>query len=106
LKEIIIWPDNDTPGFKASETLCSELRKVGVLSLKVVNKEILQKVFPEKWDLADPLPEGKSEQLIKDLLLEAPEKTVGLKNFITNFENHDSHTPVDILKANESPPYQ
>ena len=35
-REVIIWPDNDQPGFKAANQICSELRKIGVKSLELL----------------------------------------------------------------------
>ncbi len=78
-KEIVIWPDNDEAGFKAAERLCTELRKVGVQALRVVNPERLAKEFSPKWDLADPLPVGKNLQHLHDLILTSKEKTLGIE---------------------------
>jgi hypothetical protein len=71
-----VWPDNDEPGRRAGEQVCSELRKVGVSSLHLVNFDALKKQFPEKWDLADSLPEGMSEQLPKKLIAKAVLKCI------------------------------
>lgn len=76
-KDVIIWPDNDQAGFKAGDQIVSELRKVGISSLKMVDREVLTKEFPQKWDLADPMPATKIS--IKDMLLQAQEKAIGLK---------------------------
>ncbi|WP_079989434.1 AAA family ATPase, partial [Candidatus Protochlamydia phocaeensis] len=77
-KEVIIWSDNDEAGFKASKDLCRELRKVGIKSLSVVNQQELIKSFPQKWDLADSLPANKKVQDLKDLIIMAHEKTIGI----------------------------
>jgi len=61
-REVIIWPDNDKAGYEASEAVVKELSKVGVRSVSVVNERTLAKKFPEKWDLADKLPEGVSKE--------------------------------------------
>ena len=42
-RDIVIWPDNDKAGFKASNELVLQLRKQGVNSLKVVDPIILRK---------------------------------------------------------------
>lgn len=39
---------------------------------------MLAKELPPKWDLADPLPEGKGERFVKDAILRASEKAVGM----------------------------
>lgn len=77
-RDIVIWPDNDRAGFKAAESIVSELRKTGVKSLKVVSKEDLVSKFPDKWDLADPLPAGMKDQDIHNLISFSREKTIGI----------------------------
>ena len=49
---IIIWPDNDRPGFDAALDLCETLEKLAA-NIKVV---LPDKSLPEAWDLADELP--------------------------------------------------
>lgn len=86
-REIVIWPDNDQAGYKASESLTSILREAGAKSIKVVDKTILEKELPKKWDLADPLPKGKNQQFITDMLLRAKDKAVNLDQFIMSFKD-------------------
>lgn len=100
-RNVIIFPDNDTPGFKASDTICAELRRLGVSSLKAVDKDILQKEFPEKWDLADPLPDNKSPGVIKDLLLNAEEKGIGINHLLSAMYAGKNLSNAEILKAQE-----
>jgi len=76
-REIIVWPDNDPAGFKASSDICRSLREAGVQSLKVVSKETLSDI-PQKWDLADTLPTGKSPNFITDCLLRAESKAISM----------------------------
>jgi len=77
-RQVVIWPDNDDAGFKAGEKICSELRKVGVKSLHIVDKEILIKQFPEKWDLADAFPVDRNINHARDLIFNAKEKSLGI----------------------------
>ena len=49
---IIIWPDNDWPGFDAALDLCETLEKLAA-NIKVV---LPDKSLPEAWDLADDPP--------------------------------------------------
>lgn len=77
-RDVVIWPDNDEAGFKAANTLINQLRKVGVSSLSVVDKEDLIKFFPEKWDLADPYPLIKGVKNANDMILIAKEKSIGI----------------------------
>jgi len=55
-KRVVIWPDNDGPGFKAAEQICKELKKVDAKEIRLVSPEMLKNKFPEKWDLADSFP--------------------------------------------------
>ena len=55
-RDVVVWPDNDKAGFKAGEDVCFELRKFGMQRLEMLSRAKLQS-YPEKWDLADPLPE-------------------------------------------------
>jgi ATP-dependent exoDNAse (exonuclease V) alpha subunit len=98
-REVIIWPDNDQSGFKAAGHICSELRKTGVKSLKVVDEHSLTKLFPPKWDLADPLPDGKKENLIWNLLMCANEKAVDITHL--SFAVDKSNRDIELLKVRE-----
>lgn len=53
-RAIIIWPDNDEPGFKAALEIVTLLRS-NAASIRVV---LPPATLPEKWDVADPAPEG------------------------------------------------
>lgn len=86
MREVIIWPDNDKAGYEASSKVCQELRKIGIKSLHEVNRETLINELPPKWDLADPLPQDKSEIFIKNALLRAHEKAVGLDVLISHLK--------------------
>lgn len=68
-REVIIWPDNDKAGFDAADSVIEELQKVGVKSLRDLDRKLLTQELPPKWDLADSLPEGKSFGFLKDLVL-------------------------------------
>ena len=52
--KVILWPDHDEPGLKYAGAVAAALKVQGV-SLRVVE---VPAHFPEKWDLADPAPEG------------------------------------------------
>jgi len=75
-RKVLIWPDNDKVGYKAASDICTELRKLGVQSMKVVDSESLKQHFPEKWDLADPMPMGVSDNVPERLLATALEKSI------------------------------
>lgn len=75
-RDVIIWPDNDKAGFEASEAICKSLQKVGVKSLREVDKQLLVQELPPKWDLADKLPGGKDARFIDRAILRALKKFV------------------------------
>jgi hypothetical protein len=54
-RNVTIWPDNDAPGIKAAMALVGILYDSGVADVRLVYPP---DVLPEKWDLADPVPDG------------------------------------------------
>jgi Ti-type conjugative transfer relaxase TraA len=106
MREVIIWPDNDKAGFEASESICRELRKIGIKSLHEVDRETLAKELPPKWDLADSLPQGKGETFIKDMILRSHEKALGLQALITYLTAYsisiNTHIANEILSTIEN----
>jgi Ti-type conjugative transfer relaxase TraA len=101
-RNIVIWPDNDPAGFKASDEICSCLKRVGVGSLKVVSQQIL-KDFPEKWDVADTLPEGKEIGFLKEWIQRAEQKAVGLDKLSSLLALHGTNgaNKYEVLQLNE-----
>ncbi len=59
-RKVIIWPDNDAPGFTASLSIAA------LLEYKASSVSIVQPPsnLPDKWDLADPLPAGIVPQIL------------------------------------------
>lgn len=53
-RAIIIWPDNDEPGFKAALEIAALLKSIAA-SVHIV---LPPASLPEKWDVADSAPEG------------------------------------------------
>lgn len=53
-RTVTIWPDNDEPGFKVALEIAS-LLKSAAASVHIV---LPSASLPEKWDVADPAPEG------------------------------------------------
>lgn len=99
-RDVLIWPDNDKAGFKAGEQITSELRKLGMKSLKMIDLEKLSREFPEKWDLADSLPDGKKPQDISDMMLLAKEKAINPDHVLLHIQGSISH-PAHVAKVNE-----
>ncbi len=100
-RNVIVWPDNDKPGCQAGEDVCRELRKVGMQSLRMVDPASLHKHFPEKWDLADPLPLGISEDLPKELLEAAIQKGLDPQRVLYRVSSIYKDDPVDRARVNE-----
>lgn len=99
-RKVWIWPDNDQPGYQAAERICHELRKVGVESLQLVNKDDLKRHFPEKWDLADELPEGASVNLPQKLIASSIQKAVNSERVLHRL-SIDSKDFVQRNRVNE-----
>jgi archaellum biogenesis ATPase FlaH len=56
-RHVILWPDHDAPGAKAMQKLANLVAGAGAASCVVVE---LPPSLPDKWDLADPVPDGIS----------------------------------------------
>lgn len=76
-RDVIIWPDNDQPGFKAAEVIKDKLNRVndhiGFVSIVdpttlKFNGSIHKDLLPEKWDLADRLPNGMTTSNVKEVI--------------------------------------
>ena len=98
-REVTIWPDNDSGGFIAADTLQKIVSSINTEkgrhgSVSIVS---LPQELPEKWDLADNLPEGWSIETIRQMIKEAmPFKdraTVIPQEQIANSELEKKYTP-------------
>ena len=93
-RDVIIWPDNDEPGFKYAEASTYTLRNVGAKSITVIDLVTLGKIsysspnvtgneiplrnvtgLPKGWDAADAVTEGWDELRIRNFLKEAVRST-------------------------------
>lgn len=99
-RKIFIWPDNDPAGELAAEKVCHELRKVGVESLQLVKGSDLKTHFPEKWDLADALPQGISEHFPKKLLVQSSHKAINPEQVMLRLSLNPKD-PVARARTNE-----
>lgn len=79
-REVFVWPSNDTEGFKAAREVCAELRKVGVNKLEMASPKRLEEHFPDKWSLAEPIPENLRRYEFRDVLNHGLEKTRGIES--------------------------
>lgn len=84
-RAVIIWPDNDEPGFKAALEIATLLQSIAV-SIRVV---LPPANLPEKWDVVDPAPEGfdphealKSAMSAEDFCRSVPSRMGGLATAI------------------------
>lgn len=68
-RNIVIWPDNDEPGFKAALGIAETLKD------KTASIAIVQPpdTLPEKWDLADSAPAGFLPTIHIETALPVPE---------------------------------
>lgn len=60
-RRVLIWPDNDEAGRIAAQALVERLGGAHVVTVPVQ--------FPEKWDLADSLPEGITADWVRDKII-------------------------------------
>lgn len=65
-KKVVIWPDKDQPGLLAANKIKAILAQMNVPS------HIIQPPdkFPEKWDLAEPNPDGIDNSMIINMIIE------------------------------------
>ncbi|HRF08055.1 MAG TPA: AAA family ATPase [Xanthobacteraceae bacterium] len=56
-RRVTLWPDNDAAGIKAMKRLAERAATAGAETCALVE---LPQSLPEKWDLADPVPDGIS----------------------------------------------
>ena len=102
-REVIIWPDNDPAGFKAAAEISDCLKKIGVKSLHIVDSDMLSKEFPQKWDIADPLPPGKTTPFLNECLQRAEPKAISLDRLSALLEcaGKNGKDPIEVLRLNE-----
>ena len=68
-RHVVIWPDNDGPGRAYAADVARLAADAGAASVRVVEVPVS---WPPRWDLADPLPDGVSEDLLREMLTDAP----------------------------------
>ena len=70
-RNVVIWPDNDEPGFKAALEL-GGLLEAESSSIRIV---LPPDTLPDSWDVADPTPPGFIPQVHIETALPLPEFT-------------------------------
>jgi len=107
-KQIVIWPDNDAPGVKAAEIIHDRLSVSENPNKKVTVVDVKNLSLPEKWDLADKLPEHLSKTDLKELVSiydkDCPVKQIKLQAKEIAYELEQNFEklldPEDELKVN------
>lgn len=69
-KEVIIWPDNDQAVKKGANAIKTLLEEQSITKANVVDIKKIE-FLPEKWDLADEIPEDVRQHQITGALLQA-----------------------------------
>jgi hypothetical protein len=67
-RDLEIWPDNDAPGRDFAQAVAKLATAAGASSVAVV---AVPPEWPDKWDLADPPPEGVGVEVLSALLANA-----------------------------------
>lgn len=78
-KRVVVWPDNDIPGQVCMSSICDYTLPLHDVNFSQVTQNYLER-FPQKWDLADNLPEGiELENIIQKINSELEKAKPGLK---------------------------
>jgi putative DNA primase/helicase len=56
-RQVVVWPDNDREGSEYAQAVAGLCDKAEAASVAIVD---VSQEFPDKWDLADSLPQGQS----------------------------------------------
>jgi hypothetical protein len=78
-RTVIIWPDQDDEGRKYAAAVAQLALKAGAVSVAIVQ---VPKEFPEKWDVADQLPDGFADDDLQRLITEAQPVTDPLDGLV------------------------
>lgn len=95
-KQVLIWPDNDEPGYHYAESVAARLKTQGVASLAVIR---IPEGKPAKWDAADAVAENMD---VGAFLVSAHRATITPSTAIPAFTvghllDDDSPMPDDIV---------
>ena len=64
-RAVTIWPDRDNPGWDYAESVATFAKTAGAASVRVVD---VPGDWPDRWDLADQLPDGVSSERLREML--------------------------------------
>jgi hypothetical protein len=93
-RKVVIWPDNDLAGIKYAKSVARFAKNAGAAEIRIVE---LPKDFPERWDLADPLPEWVDDQALLQLIINAA---------IADRTENDSAYQNDVAARNVGHPFR
>ena len=69
-KQVTIWPDNDKAGINAAQQIQSLLSKSNITQANIIDLSKIE-YLPEKWDLADKVPDNVMQHQITSSLFGA-----------------------------------
>lgn len=108
-RKVIIWPDSDEAGAKYAHAVEEILLEVGTKSVAIVS---IPETFPEKWDLADSLPEGFGYTDLEHILNSAKPSLDSLEGLIEKCEQDQGYVhktevldSLNKLRAKNKPEY-
>ena len=101
-KEVVIFPDNDTPGIKAANQIaqCINTSNGYIGFVTIIDPSLLTfqgktnvNLLPEKWDLGDELPKNVTIDNIKEAIDIQKEQTTQLEtpNYLKDGNEHKGH---------------
>ncbi len=94
-REVVIWPDNDKEGISSADNIKKYIDRVNghVGLVGVVDTAKLE--LPNKWDLADEMPEHLNIQKVRNILLEKKTAEMNIDQHQQMTENTSTKTGVD-----------
>lgn len=101
-RDIVIFPDNDTPGIKSANQISEAInRSNGYIGLvTIIDPTILTfqekthtNLLPHKWDLGDDLPKNVTLGNIKEAIELQKEQTANLNepSYLKDYKDHKEH---------------
>ncbi len=108
-KDVTIWPDNDEAGLKAAaeiKNILGHLNERATITPSVSAEiiDIPRDRLPQKWDLADPLPEGITLPEIQSYVMKRNNALAATSNNLHKLEQDDSAINPDLnIPVKKSP---
>ena len=64
-RHVVVWPDHDEAGRGFAADVARLAREAGATSVRVVE---VPSAWPDRWDLADELPDGVTTETLREML--------------------------------------